>query len=141
MIEAADGEVLWIRRGREPGKGKLGMPGGFVDADENLEQAAIREVREETGQEISDLQYLCSHPNSYLYDGCVRPVCDVFFTARARSKAVSPRPGEVSECIWRKAREISPEELAFDSMRVALEILGNTTRQLAQACFNASPEG
>jgi acetyl-CoA carboxylase carboxyl transferase subunit beta len=45
-------EVLLIRRGREPAKGKWSLPGGSVQRSETPAQAALREVREETGLEV-----------------------------------------------------------------------------------------
>lgn len=42
-------KVLLIKRGGMPGKGLLALPGGFVNTDERLLDAAIRECREETG--------------------------------------------------------------------------------------------
>ncbi|MBI5585340.1 MAG: NUDIX hydrolase [Deltaproteobacteria bacterium] len=42
-------QVLLIRRGREPGRGRLSIPGGGVKLGEALEQALRREMREETG--------------------------------------------------------------------------------------------
>lgn len=41
--------VLMIRRGGEPYRGLLALPGGFVDPGETVEQAALRELREEAG--------------------------------------------------------------------------------------------
>lgn len=41
--------VLLIRRGRNPGKGLLALPGGFIDERETAYQSALRELQEETG--------------------------------------------------------------------------------------------
>ena len=43
------GEVVLIRRGIEPGYGMWAQPGGFLEIDETVQDAAIRETREETG--------------------------------------------------------------------------------------------
>jgi ADP-ribose pyrophosphatase YjhB (NUDIX family) len=43
------GEIVLIRRGIEPGKGSWAQPGGFLEVDETVHQAAIRETFEETG--------------------------------------------------------------------------------------------
>jgi len=48
----ADNEVILLRRGFQPNRGRWSMPGGFVDLGESVEQAAIRETKEETNLEI-----------------------------------------------------------------------------------------
>jgi ADP-ribose pyrophosphatase YjhB (NUDIX family) len=47
-----DGKVLLVRRGNEPGKGKWSLPGGRIRFGERSEEAALREMREETGLEV-----------------------------------------------------------------------------------------
>jgi len=45
-------EVLLVRRGREPQKGLWAIPGGVLKVGETLEEAILREVREEVGLEV-----------------------------------------------------------------------------------------
>lgn len=44
-----EGDLVLIRRGIEPGLGSWAQPGGFLEVDETVNQAAIRETYEETG--------------------------------------------------------------------------------------------
>jgi NADH pyrophosphatase NudC (nudix superfamily) len=123
LILDPEGRLLLIRRAKEPALGLLAMPGGFVDAGESLEQALQREITEEIGLALTSVGYLCSHPNDYTYRGLTRPVCDVFFHARATSFNVVLQHEEVTDWQLRPLRDINPAELAFDSMRHALATL------------------
>jgi 8-oxo-dGTP diphosphatase len=51
-----DGKVLIARRARPPAHGLYTLPGGGVELGETLEQAVIREVREETALEIEPIE-------------------------------------------------------------------------------------
>ena len=47
IVVDSNQRLLFLRRGREPHKGMLGLPGGFVDIGEGVDDAVCREIREE----------------------------------------------------------------------------------------------
>jgi len=49
LVSEGKAKVLLIKRKKEPFKGKWAFPGGFVEMDEELEEAVARELAEETG--------------------------------------------------------------------------------------------
>lgn len=51
-------KVLLIRRKNPPFQGEYALPGGFVDPNEPVEEACVREVMEETGLAIGQLQFI-----------------------------------------------------------------------------------
>ncbi len=52
VLATRRGKLLLVQRARSPHRGSWSFPSGFVDAGEGLEEAAVREVREETGLDI-----------------------------------------------------------------------------------------
>lgn len=120
IIEDGNGRVLFIRRGREPARGKLAMVGGFADPGETGEEAARREVREEVGLELAGIEYVGAWPNVYRAGGFVVDVLDIFYHARLATTAMTLDPAEVSSAEWQDPRSVAPEEIAFPSMRAAL---------------------
>jgi ADP-ribose pyrophosphatase YjhB (NUDIX family) len=58
LLEDDEGRVLLVKRVWKPYEGAWSLPAGFVDHDEVPEEAAAREVAEETGLEARDLQLL-----------------------------------------------------------------------------------
>jgi ADP-ribose pyrophosphatase YjhB (NUDIX family) len=113
------GKYLFVLRAAEPAKGKLGLPGGFVDPGERVEDALRREVREEIGAEIGMPQFLASFPNRYGFGDVQYHTCDLYFTAELLSpdSALRPMPEEVERLVWLSPEEVDPEELAFSSLR------------------------
>jgi ADP-ribose pyrophosphatase YjhB (NUDIX family) len=128
-VIAADsrGRVLLVRRAREPGRGLLGVPGGFVDVGEVAESAARREALEETGVELDALRYLGSWANVYEFRGIAYPVLDLYFTALVRDGSAAEARHEVAEVLWLRPEELDPAGLAFPTTRAAFLRLGETT--------------
>jgi ADP-ribose pyrophosphatase YjhB (NUDIX family) len=123
FIFAPDGRALFIRRAKEPAKGKLAVPGGFVDVGESAEEALRRETREEVNVELADLSYLCSHVNSYDYGGVTYPVLDLFFTALAVQTNEAKALDGVESIQWLDPQAVNLDEMAFTSIRSALGFL------------------
>lgn len=56
LTDESEPKILLIQRGDEPFKGCWAFPGGFMNMDETTEQCARRELKEETGLEIGEVQ-------------------------------------------------------------------------------------
>jgi NAD+ diphosphatase len=116
IIETPRGIVL-IERQRPPKRGFYDLPGGFVGYRESLEEALVREVREEVNVDIENLRYLGSFPNRYCFKKVTYFTTDAFFTCRAVSLQTLMPKEEVSRIIIRKAGRMNLERIAFDSTR------------------------
>jgi ADP-ribose pyrophosphatase YjhB (NUDIX family) len=115
VIETPGGIPL-IRRGSPPFRGDWAIPGGFVEDDETVEEAAAREAMEETGLEVHSLKILWvySKPGR---DPRGRSIT-VVFVARAEGEPVA---GDDASHVSVFDPEEIPSELAFDHA----EILGD----------------
>lgn len=122
LIRNQDRELLLVRRARDPGKGKWGLPGGFVDREETVEQALGREVREETGLDLVEARYLMSHPNQYRYGGMVSPVIDLFYLCRVdEGEEIELAADELDHHEWVRPNDTHLQQMAFRSNRLAIE--------------------
>lgn len=109
-------QVLLVQRAADPGKGLLGMPGGFCDAGETLEQALQREIQEEIGLRPHDYtppQYLTSAPEDYPFDGETRPVFGVAFWARINGNPQIVVGDDAADFVWLPLDDFPWDRLAF----------------------------
>lgn len=86
VIYDTNNNVLFEVRAKEPKKGFLCLPGGFVDFDESAEDALVRECKEELGIEVSEFKFLYTYPNTYVYKNIEYKTCDIFFAAKLPSE-------------------------------------------------------
>jgi ADP-ribose pyrophosphatase YjhB (NUDIX family) len=119
-----DGRVLLVVRGKDPGKGLYGLPGGFVDPGETAEEALRREVFEEIGVKVTGSQYLTSFPNEYVYCGAILPVTDLFFLIQIDDPSVGGltlQDGEIDGWELRTPTKSVLQNMAFRSNQLALQ--------------------
>ena len=107
IIIEIDGGVVLVKR-KNPPHG-WALPGGFVDYGESLEDAAIREAREETGLEIELIRqfHTYSAPGR---DPRFHTITTVYI-ARAEG---TPRAGDDAGEVGVFTRDTLPEDIAFD---------------------------
>ena len=118
-------ELLVCRRAKEPAKGTLDLPGGFVDMYETGEEGVAREVREETGLEVKRAIYLFSLPNIYVYSGFPVHTLDMFFRCDVESAERFSAMDDVADTFWLPMDRINPEEFGLESVRKGLVLYLN----------------
>ena len=117
------GELLVAKRGKEPAKGTLDLPGGFVDNEETAEQGMVREILEETGLKINvdSVEYLFSIPNIYRYSGMDIHTLDLFFRCYVDEKSVVIKAADdAAELAWVPLNKVYVERFGLRSIRQAV---------------------
>ena len=107
------GELVLIRRGIEPGKGWWAQPGGFLEVDETVNQAAIRETWEETGLLVEPGEIVG------LYTRLEASVVTIAFEARIVGGTAAPT-SEATEIVAYAPEDIPWDRIAFKTTRWAL---------------------
>jgi bifunctional NMN adenylyltransferase/nudix hydrolase len=102
------GHVLVVVRGSQPGKGLWALPGGFVEQNEKLIDASVRELVEETSIGLSPAQLYGSITDKEIFDhpdrslrGRTITTCFLFSLKDITSlPKIKPQAGEVSKVMW-----------------------------------------
>ncbi|MGG5808476.1 NUDIX hydrolase [Falsiroseomonas sp. CW058] len=115
--------VLLVRRGRPPRLGEWSLPGGAQRLGEAAEQAARRELREETGIEVGPLRLLAVVDAITPGDDPARPRFHYTIIDYAAAwVAGEPRPGDdVTEAAWTTPADLPRHGLSPEALRVIEE--------------------
>ena len=142
---AGSERILFLVRGDEPAKGKLDLPGGFVNPGEGALEGLYREIKEELGwvppvpadTPLTKIFTLfSSFSNVYPYKNIDYNTCDLYFSLSApglKESDLRLQAGEVSAVRFLKPEEIDFNEMAFEATRRAVKAYCRLTKCLSQS--------
>lgn len=118
VIITREEEILVVKRKRNPFKDELAIPGGFVNENETVEQAAVREIMEETALPIrlKEILGVYSDPKR---DPRKHIITTVFIGEIIGNKKIEPVAGDDASAIkWISIGSISDFKFAFDHKKI-----------------------
>ena len=123
IVVVKNSSVLLVRRGQEPSKGLWSVPGGLVELGETIEEAARREIAEETGISIK-IERLLDVANNIVRDGQGKirfHYVLIDFLGHPLTSSVKPQ-SDASEARWVKFNELSEYPLTKGATKLIQKI-------------------
>jgi len=121
------GKLLLVNRKHEPFKGKWALPGGYVEIDEELEDAVVRELAEETGLAGVALEQMHAFGRCGR-DPRGRQITIAFMGIAAEGRRKIQAGSDAEEVRWFDIEKL-PKDLAFDHNEVAKFAIGELKRK------------
>jgi len=120
IIIQRNSQVLFVKRKKEPFKGMLTFPGGFVDNYEKVEDTAIREVKEETSLSVKPIDILgvYSDPNR---DPRGHVISTVFIAEISDDNTEATAKDDAVDIKWMDIDNIDNENFGFDHKKIILD--------------------
>ncbi len=123
-------QVLMVKRGKPPFEGMWAVPGGFVEMDEELEESALRELKEETGLQGVKLEQMHTF-GTIGRDPRGRQITVVYIGIAGEGATHVAGGDDAADARWFDIEEL-PEDIAFDHREV-IE-MGIAELKKKQAC-------
>lgn len=129
-IVVQSGHILMIERKAQPGKGLMALPGGFLDANETLKSAVIRELREETRIKVPAPVLAGSISKMQVFDDPYRSargrtVTHAYLIELQGDKLPKVKGGDdASKAFWVPFAEVKPELMFEDHYHIVQAMVG-----------------
>ncbi len=118
LIEKEPGLLLMTRRLKDPAKGTLDLPGGFVDPRERAEDAAAREIFEECSLVVTSSRLLNkTYWNEYCYGGITYFTLDLVFSCEVENWDDLSEDGTEVKTLLIQKNQIHLSDIGLDSVR------------------------
>jgi bifunctional NMN adenylyltransferase/nudix hydrolase len=124
------GHILLIERKAQPGRGLMALPGGFLDANETLKSAIIRELREETRIKVPAPVLAGSITKTQVFDDPYRSargrtVTHAYLIELKGDKLPKVKGGDdASKAFWVPFAEVKPELMFEDHFHIVQAMVG-----------------
>ncbi len=129
-VVVQSGHILMIERKAQPGKGLMALPGGFLDANETLKSAVIRELREETRIKVPAPVLAGSITKTQVFDDPYRSargrtVTHAYLIELKGDKLPKVKGGDdASKAFWVPFAEVKPELMFEDHFHIVQAMVG-----------------
>ena len=129
-VVVQSGHILLIERKAQPGRGLMALPGGFLDANETLKSAVIRELREETRIKVPAPVLAGSITKTQVFDDPYRSargrtVTHAYLIELKGDKLPKVKGGDdASKAFWVPFAEVKPELMFEDHFHIIQAMVG-----------------
>jgi bifunctional NMN adenylyltransferase/nudix hydrolase len=130
-VVVQSGHVLLVERSARPGKGQWALPGGFVDPDETLREAVLRELKEETRIKVPSPVLAGSIKSEGVFDdphrsARGRTITHAFFIHLPADTALPKVKGDddAAAAFWMPLAELDPERMFEDHYFIIQRMVG-----------------
>jgi bifunctional NMN adenylyltransferase/nudix hydrolase len=130
-VVVQSGHVLLTKRGAQPGKGLLALPGGFIHHEETLLNAIVRKLKEETQIKVPGPVLIGSVKGQYVFDAPFRSVrgrtITHAFHMELRNEESLPKikgGGDTASCFWLPLAQLDSTQMYEDHYFIIQKMLG-----------------
>jgi mutator protein MutT len=123
LIENQQHEILFTLRKFDPAKGKLDLPGGFIDLGEKAEDAVVREVKEELNLEVNAITFFGTFPNTYTFNHYTYFTIDMVFRCSILNVKQIQANDDVADFRFVHPKHVNLDDIGLDSIKHLVGLL------------------